>query len=213
MKRRRITPIFTGSLQAWAFNYSRQNLWRVRPDLDMDDLMAEAALAFWRCVKAYILVEENKQAKNTKHFASLFHTAFANRVHRLAFKRSHRVMTLSSNNAEGEDLSDLRPTPADFADAEINLMLADAPAPVKKLVNLLVLHGESEQALIRLEHLAGKISVAGGHLNVPDKKESQNERLCRLVDENPQRINLAQMVLNWIAGSSDYSRHCLIPGK
>lgn len=64
-----------------ATNLARQNLWRVSPLYDMDDLLQEARLKFLYLQRKYPRVVD------PPHFMSLFYRSFVNHLHRLAASR------------------------------------------------------------------------------------------------------------------------------
>lgn len=192
----RFEPEFDGSLSAWAFTVALKQAWRTRPDYDVDDLMGEARFMFWKIRETY-----KDRVENQKHFATLFRTAFINRIHRLAELRSKNRSVPASVLSPRHDLFDgIRAKDDGVAEAELNLLIASAPPEIKQLLRAYFPAGEDgEDATARLEVIASRSPVVNGDRIIrPVERENLNNTLCRVSGQDPRKVDMVGRVRRWL---------------
>ena len=75
-------PQWEGAIEGWTVNYANDQLWRVSPVLDTDDLYQQGYVIFCRCKARY------KNLEDPQHFMALYKTSFTNFVHDMSKKRT-----------------------------------------------------------------------------------------------------------------------------
>jgi hypothetical protein len=177
------TPEWEGPIRNYAVSTARRQLWKVEtPDFDLDDLMQEARICFWRCCQAYPQVTE------PKHFFALFRSAFQNKIINLAAGRTrkHRDKAVSEVDPD-HDLAAMVPGGEGIDEAYVQLMLEDAPARLARLVAL------TAKATVKPRRLR----VKHGRLR---RWETDNEFACRVAKQDPTRVDMIKMVRDWLNG-------------
>ena len=127
-------PTFEGPIQGYAANNIQQNLWKVQPLYEREDMMQEAWLVFIRCAGKY------PQLDTPQHFMSLFKMAWSRHVIDLAKKASAARRCSSATMLDREDGSAYqREVVGDFDnDGQLLTILRQAPREVMMVLNLLV---------------------------------------------------------------------------
>lgn len=120
-------PDWDGIIAGWTAKHAATNAWRTQPENDRDDLVQEGYMIYRRLRARYAHVTE------TRHFMSLYQSAFRNFVNTLANTRTKRN-EVSAHLSEGGDettLFDLVPS-SDAVDLiELHILLDDAPADLR----------------------------------------------------------------------------------
>jgi hypothetical protein len=209
----KFSPEWNGACSGFAYNFSRQNLWRCFPDYDLEDLVGEAQIKFCECRNRYPNVEE------PKHFFALFKISFIRRINTIASNRRKKIgipfSVLKHDDAaeanqerqmvnRGRRLKAGEPVSEDdcLAEAEMELMKETAPEHIKGLIQNLVdaeVHARplSIAKPTIFKRLAEYYGVSVGTIR---EMETPNEFLCRLAGRDPSNTNMLETVLTWLAG-------------
>ena len=170
----------------WMIKYAKRNYWRVAYWYDIDDLISEG-FEFYYYMKAHY-----PQAVDPPHIMRLYQLTFISRVNDLA---KRRTKTLEVNLTED--------TIPDFLYELPDTLIADAPQPVKKLLEVLT----NEDA----KRLRAPYRIKGKH------RETTNERFCRLIGMDPSQCNIVSLLKNYLQienspqyiNDSSFGRHTI----
>jgi len=169
-------PQFKGEIEGWAVNYISRNVWKLGLEHEFDDLLQDAYFYFLKCTDRYSTVVE------PKHFMSLFKTCLRNHFYELANQRTRRAEVHTEVEQQIE-LTD------DIDELETRLLLDSAPTEITALLEALGINAGLE---------ATKPQPHFRHAN--GTRETNNERLCRLVGVDPAEVDMVGKVLNWVHG-------------
>lgn len=126
-------PVFEGTFYNTARAMAIKHVWRVRPMLDVEDLVQEAALVFYRCADKYY----PEQCSTPKHFMGLFVMSLSNRITSLASDRfKYREQCAMSQFGEDacESIAKREAESDPFASADLSLIIEDAPHNLRDLL-------------------------------------------------------------------------------
>lgn len=161
----------------WLASAVRRNYWRVSRWYDLDDLMQEGYEVYYYVVKHY------PKAVTPQHRMSLFKLAFISRICDHANKRTQRIDDIcESSMIISDEFSTgfMETVAADPEIAEAVAALATAPKYVKDALALY----ESENGLRQLRYKYRKVGRGCR------KRETLNERLCRLTGYDPAETDI-----------------------
>lgn len=152
-------------IRAMIIREAQKNLWRVRPLYELDDLIQEGFLCY------VIARAKYGHAENYGHFMRLVRTIFMNQINDLATARTRdretvyesREPTVTHNGTLVSQAYDLG-----------GMTLVAMPAELMRFVEAMLTGAE-------------QISVP---LRDGVKRETNNERHCRLIGADPKQINL-----------------------
>ncbi len=173
-KRLKFIPRFTGAIEGWATNYINKNYWRIEAQHDFDDLLQDAYLYFLICVNRYPYVIE------PAHFMALFKRCFINHINSLARQSSPieaiNILTLINPDNYGY----------------LTVLLNEAPEEIKCLLR--TIFDEKEASSFR----APCVRYKEGKKNSRAKRETTNEKFCRILGYDPKQINLVDMLRQYL---------------
>jgi len=133
-------PVFEGTFYNTAKTMAIKHVWRVRPLLDVEDLIQEAAMVFYRCSEKYY----PETCSRPKHFMSLFTVSFLRRIETLANDRfKYREQCAASQF--GDDVREgilNREAGAVYNELELELLLDSAPLHIRMTLRELYLTGD-----------------------------------------------------------------------
>lgn len=183
-------PQFDGVISGFVYKFAVKNLWRVTPDLDMEDIISEGRLAFCKCANRYQNITE------AKHFFALFRTTFVRQITTIAGNRRLKLdipFTTLSDSPEFE--ANIAETDGGLSVAEIEILKKDAPPHIAAVIEQLV---ETE-----MQPRPRYVDCNDGQRH----RESHNRFLCRLAGCDPEKTNMLQEVLAWLDGrkAADYA--------
>lgn len=177
-------PEFSGALLGWTKNYIKRNKWRVMGYLEFEDLLQEAHLRFFLCVKKYPDVE------NPQHFFSLYRTAFINRFKELSAVKGDEIpedpqtFPFEVRAGRAAHLGDLAHR------------LHKAPKEVKSVLLAMTADDNKNVRARKLQKFKHDgLSLKEGGLR---NRETTNEYLCSLVGLDPNEINLHKILLDFV---------------
>lgn len=134
-------PQWSGSIEGWTVKYINNQLWRMRPLYDFDDLYQECYIYFIDCVKRYVNHPRADRPPVTQapHFMSLYRITIVNGMNDIATLRTKKHIERSASDFSGYDnqrmaIESIAATQGCLDDLEMQLMLDDAPPVVHELV-------------------------------------------------------------------------------
>jgi DNA-directed RNA polymerase specialized sigma24 family protein len=115
-------PEWTKAIETYTLKYLRLNEWRVRPFLELDDMLHEMYLVF--------LEASTREFKDEAHFRGYWKTCLHNSVHRWAGKRTRRLLIESCS------LNDIDPVlrASDDGNNRWRHKVATTVGPVRRLL-------------------------------------------------------------------------------
>lgn len=165
----------------WLFKFARKNYWRVASWYDLADLIQDGYMVFYRVLEKY-----RGRLQNRAHLMRLFQVAFANHIHNISTKRTKTLEVL---------LDDLGPDAGDLADhilqssedADMALVLAGAPREVR--------------AVLKGLDAATGVALRKSYKRNWGRRETQNERLCKLGGLDPKTIDVVLALRTYLVNT------------
>ena len=186
----------------WLVKTARANYWRVSSWVELDDLIQDGYVLWFRLIEHYDEVTE------LKHMMSLFQRSYTNYLHDLSKFRTRDVVTIEANlrvNLEkridrgavpelqpDEVANELEASNGDYAlttELETMMDLGVPPTEVAAFFELF----QSEEGLRRLR--ARYRRRKGG------VRETFNQRLCRLLGFDATEVDVVGSLRSYILGS------------
>ncbi len=157
--RKKYTPKWEGPIELHAYKVALREAWRVKPQLDEDDLMQEFFMIFQRCYEYYPAVVDEP------HFFVLYRNALRNFLINQSKKRTRR----RKRNTE-MDFTDPNFQPVAGMDPVADAILKmDAPPPIKRIITQLV-QGQHRIRRMRRESINNYLCRVAGvnprHVNL-----------------------------------------------
>jgi hypothetical protein len=174
----------------WLYNEVHKNLWKVEDFYDFDDLVQDGEMCYARVLMKYQRIPN--RVRLTPHIMALFKTTFTNHIHDLAKYRTRneplrvRVSDMGSDGDTENDIWDHVSRGIDVFDFE--RLIGEAPTHVAKLLRAIMAAGS--------EFLLAKPYSRRGA-----RRETTNERLCSLIGEDPQQVDLATELHDFLTSS------------
>lgn len=167
-------------VRPYVINHLKRNYWKLESYMDWEDALAEAQLQFIRTLRRL----QNRQCRieNEKHLMSLFKTSWSNHFITLANKATKERFIFTTENAEQQS------TQVDLLVAELDnsgllqQLFEKAPADVKQVLHILLNAPDDLVALLQN--------------SFHENPKLCNVILCKLLNKNPQSINLIQTTLD-----------------
>ena len=157
-------------MRGFIVNKARKEFWRVNAWYDFDDLVQDGYLCYAKCRARY-----RNTVTDKPHFMALVQTAFHNHImtlagkHRLAKKES-ALSSLTSETRDEAAVLHSSPFASTSEMASLSLLISQAPAEFKQLIQLLVGDGAEALGFKRKAARRGK-----------GVRETTNEYYCRLL--------------------------------
>ncbi len=167
--------------RGWLLATAKNNYWRIASWYDLDDLIQDGFLVWYKVVNHYAW-----RPRGRAHIMALFKTAYVNHIHDLSKHRSRLHEQPISVLIDGWTMDDLD----QFLPPEdgIETSVANAPPMLQPLLRQLF---ECDPRKLRsLYRWRGS------------KRETTNERFCRLVGYNPSDINLVGLLYDYLQGAT-----------
>lgn len=160
--------------QMWMFKTARRNYWRVAAWYDLDDLIQEGYLQYWRIRRRYPDVRE------PKHIMRLFQISFINRIHDIAKARTACLETLAD----------------DLGIPDVWSVIGGVEEPMVE-----TLHGAPDHVLvvIRAYELGDPRLRQVYRRRSGRQRETLNERLCRIAGVNPDDYSIPTEIRRLLA--------------
>jgi hypothetical protein len=159
----------------WMLQYARRSFWKVSSYIDLDDLIQEGYLAWHRVSIRYPDITERK------HMMSLFQRTFCNLIVDIAKQRTKEAHL---NLPFTQEVSDYNSHMFEHGISTLYVMLQQAPAPVRKVMELLATD-------------VGRKKLCSLHRMYSDgKRETTNDRLRRLTKEQG---DIVQMIKDYFS--------------
>lgn len=185
--RPKFRPTWEGIVEQWALAYCITHEWRTLPEFDRDDLSQEAFLIF------SLVCDRYWEVRDAPHFMALFKICLINRINRLSNLRTKRFkkgdipvsMLVMGEPDEDRDMAILEGVcEGHFDEVEARSLINDV-GPINTLYNQLV-EPEARHRYRRSEGV----------------RETTNEFLCRLTNNDPALVDMVAIVTAWVKGES-----------
>ena len=161
----------------WLYKYSNKNFWRVSAWIDYDDLIQDGYGEYYEVLKRY------PQATERSHIMRLFQLCFRSKIEDLVRANTKQVDDARSDLVETID------SPAmiipDFSN--LHALLIKAPNTIKEALALLAdekAREELSKPFIRYDN---------------GRRETLNERFCRLMGRDPSSIDVIKEMRTYFA--------------
>ena len=175
-------------MKGFIVNTANREHWRVAqiyPGSDgLQDLIQDGYICFYKCVRAYPQISSVKipTKDQRRHFQALVKTAFTNHIHTLAAKRkgvTEVVVSQIPQHAEvdGQVVWD-KLLPSQPETATFTALIANAPAEIKQLVELLVGDGMGILGFKRTKKRRRAL------------RETNNEFYCRILGLDATKVDM-----------------------
>ena len=141
-------------MKGWIVNTARKEYWRVQQLEDLDDLIQDAYVCYYKCRNRYVgtrtkgrtyLPPKNPTKDHLRHFQSLVKTTFSNHISTLAAKHKGVNVLAVSQVKKVETTADSavwdKFLPQQAEQASLYSLVKNAPEEIKQLVTLLVSDG------------------------------------------------------------------------
>lgn len=180
MKTAELTP--DEGVTGWIYNQAKKHYWRVSSWYDYEDLVQDGILWFFICRDTY------PEVANLEHFMALFKRCYSNHITDLAYHRTRLtetpVSTIIDEAHESAFLDGI--LGKEYPVAELLSQLVHAPREIKQVFELLLTD-------------TGLAKLAEPYQRVDGIRETTNERLCRFLGYDPDRIDVLGRVRAYLA--------------
>lgn len=189
----RTDPLLDAGMRGYIIKTVSREYWRVANLYEFDDLVMEGYLCYCKCKKAAMNatlasggpaypasgVPTKAQRRN---FQVLFSTAFANHISSLSAKQKggseYPMSQLIGDDSSAEEFADQHLVPQPELGTFMAL-LANAPAELKQLIQILALDGQDLFVFKRRRNKRRHI------------RETSNEFYCRILGLDPKEVDIA----------------------
>lgn len=167
-------------VRPYVINHLKKHYWKLKSYMDWEDALAEAQLQFIRTIRR--LQNRQCQIENEKHLMSLFKTSWSNHFITLANKATKERFVSTTDDVELQKIQ-LDALVADLDnDGLVHQLLQKAPSDVRQVLHILL--NAPDDLVILLQN------------SFHENPELCNVMLCRLLNKNPQTINLIKTTLD-----------------
>lgn len=182
-------PYLDDGMRGWIVNAARKEYWRVQQVTDLDDLIQDGYVCFYKCRNRYVgkktnhnyLPPKHPTKDHLRHFQSLVKTAFFNHISTLAAKHEGVNVYAVSQVKKEETVADAAVWDKFLhqpEQASVATLILNAPQEIKQLVTLLVSDGLD---LLKFERKRkGRRAL----------RETNNEFYCRLLGMDPAKTDM-----------------------
>lgn len=210
MTRHRRDPYLDAGMEGFIVNTAQKEFWRVAGWYELEDLIQDGYMCYYKCKDRYgVLSVKNHPTKgDIKWMMALVKTTFNNHIrHKLAGKvRYGSEIAVSQLGAEDSEFDDVwgNIAPPQLEESTLAVMLAQAPAEIKQLIQLLVGDGAEALGFNRSRNRVSEVGekkvrrVSQGRRPL---RETTNEYYCRLMGLDPKRNDLLGLVRGYFSGS------------
>lgn len=168
-------------MQGFIASTAKREYWRVAGVLDLEDLIQEGYLCYYKCYRRYSDPNNRNYPKDeltASWMQAIVGRAFMNRIYDLASKKRYGFAVPASEIAAAEEAPEAlldRALPPVAETSTLRAALAQAPWELLELLRILANDGKTA--------LGFKRKSAGG-------RETTNEYYCRLLGVSPKERNL-----------------------
>lgn len=160
--------------RGWIYNTARKNYWRVAASCELDDLIQEGYWIYYHVVRRY------PHVRDRAHLMRLVQISYVTRIHDLA-RRDKRPEVA---------FDDLPPVVVNSMGYGPQTLMGDAP-PFVRL------------ALYALMTADGRTLRAEPRERIRGRRETFNERLCRMTGLDPKIVDLPAEIKKFLRGQDE----------
>lgn len=206
-----VDPFYDAGMRGWLYNTAKANYWRVAEWYELTDLISDGILCYYKCYRAYpfLTIKLHPSQDDKRRFMALVRSAFINHITTLAQKRTavhERPFSQSMAAEESEEAYLNSLLPAQPEEANFAVMLSNAPAEIKQLMQLLL--GDGVAGFDYLRTRLRKVQLPTGpriKLGRRRLRETTNAYYCRQLGLDPDKVDLPSMVRSYFEGASSPS--------
>lgn len=166
--------------RGWLHKTAAKHYWRVCKWYDLADLVQDGYLTYYRIRERY------DTATDAKHVMSLFRVSYLNHITSLARLRRRRIdeINITDMFEDGANFSEefLFQAVCQSSDVPSQISVGDLSPEVVKVIKTF----DDPTALKKMR--------APFRKGFDGKRETTNQRLCRMIGIDPKRVNLRRML-------------------
>lgn len=174
--------------KGWLFRTARKNFWRVADWYDIDDLIQDGYMCYYRVLDRY------QDVHDKPHVMRLFQVTYINHIHDLSKKKTKQLdVPLSATlhlhahlNSHDRDYSH----EYDKVCADAGMIEVPPSCPVSGILGKLLAALNSEDEIIKLQ--------SPFRVRLDGTRETLNDRLCALIGIDPDNAHLASMLRSYL---------------
>ncbi len=190
--------LFDSRLRKWVIATAHKQHWRMPRWMTVDDIVQEGYVCFVKCQKRYRFTHP-EWGSDKQQFMAYFKTAFSNRLHTLARKRTETPeIAASAVNLDDEGtVESWQRNAAVLGDASLAALLASAPEEVLDAIKALMGDGRVTGEYI-FSKLVGRVLPSGSvrlKLLKQGLRETTEEHVARCLG----REGLPDLVRSFLA--------------
>jgi hypothetical protein len=176
--------IMDDGAKRWLWKTARQQYWRVASWIELDDLVSDGYLHYYRVLRKY------PQVTDRPHIMRLFQITYINHIHNLAKQRTRQVdRSMADTLVMREGDEETRLADQSLSEDSLGPLWAALVAAPQLLQELL-------KAMGRVD--SGPVMRAAYRVKKDGTRETVNERLCRMVGVRPESVDLASMLRSYL---------------
>lgn len=192
-------PYLDPATRGWIVNMARANFWRVASWYDLEDLVQDGYLCYYKCWNRYTFLtcKNHPLPDDKKRFMALVKAAFTNHITNLANRRTAGPEIALSQVTDEEMNQDALSAmlPAEPEGQSLRCLLNNAPQELISLVELLSAEGRDTvqylRTRLRRQAVGGAERVRRGRRRL---RETTNEHYCRRLGLDPQVTKLREII-------------------
>lgn len=181
-------PFMDEGLYKWIIKTARQNYHRVKPDLDLDDLIQEGFFCYAKVRSKYpeIFVLKRPTQGDRKWVQKLVETTFNRRIIDLSYKRQLCEEDIISFGTPDEAVAALASAPQQNEVAHFAVMIAQAPEEIRAVLTAIASSSIEELSYFRKRFIARGGSTSVHSFKRQRLRETTNDYLARLAGLDPK---------------------------
>lgn len=166
-------------VKPYVLNFLKRHFWKIESYMDWEDAVAEAQLQFIRTLNR--LDKRNCIIENEKHLMSLFKTSWSNHFITLANKATKQRFVSNFDTVETWNLAETSIVGDYDNNGAVEILLQQAPPEVKQVLQLMLSAPDELFNTLQLLFM--------------ENPNLCNIFLCKLLNKNPQVVNLLTSTL------------------
>lgn len=178
-------PYLDAGMRGWIVNFARSSYWRVQNTMELDDLISEGYLAYYRCRDRYTDLTQRKHpsAAQRRQFMALVKVAFRNRITTLAWEATNRASVMSD---EGTPLPVVT-----YNEGPLAVLLAKAPKEIGDILSVFVKDAMEGGTYLR-SYLNRRVRIGDRAI-----RETTDQKISRLLGRT--ETNCLARVRDWLS--------------
>lgn len=218
---RSVDPYLDAGMRGFILNFARSNHWRVASWIELDDLIQEGWVCYYKCRRRYAALDKpDPDRDNRRHMMALVKTSFRRRLDTLASQRTASVpeVSMTSMGCDGADVIDRI---AGDDQIDVTSLIVGAPQELVDLVSILVRDASAfardsvgvrettaqRDTRVRVgvdgvdRFRRTRIRVGGDGRVRRDRRarrETTNEMMCRILGLDPDSCDVRSLITSYL---------------